>query len=56
MIEEGRDIDYIRENINDALLEIDPSYAQIPVFFDVNPVNAYYVYFEIENELIEEGQ
>ena len=56
MIEEGKDIDYVRENINDALLEIDPSYAQVPVFFDVNPVNAYYVYFEIENELIEEGQ
>ncbi len=56
MIEEGRDLDYIRENINTALVEIDPMYAQVPVFFDVNPVNAYYVYFEIENELIEEGQ
>lgn len=56
MIEEGRDLDYVREHINDALLEIDPSYAQVPVFFDVNPVNAYYVYFEIENELLEEGQ
>ncbi|WP_457600012.1 MBL fold metallo-hydrolase [Hydrogenivirga sp.] len=56
MIEEGRDIDYVREHINDALLEIDPSYAQVPVFFDVNPVNAYYVYFEVENELLEEGQ
>ncbi len=56
MIEEGRDLDYIRENINTALIEIDPMYAQVPVFFDVNPVNAYYVYFEIENELIEEGQ
>ncbi len=55
MIEEGKDIDYVRENINDALIEKDPSYTQIPVFFDVNPVNAYYVYFEIENELIEEG-
>jgi len=56
MIEEGHDIDYVRENVNQALLEIDPSYAQIPVFFDVNPVNAYYVYFEIENELIEEWE
>ncbi len=56
MIEEGRDIDYVREHINDALLEINPEYAQVPVFFDVNPVNAYYVYFEIENELLEEGQ
>ncbi len=56
MIEEGRDIDYVRENINEALIEIDPSYAQVPVFFDVNPVNAYYVYFEIENELLEEGE
>jgi len=56
MIEEGRDLDYIRENINTALIELDPLYAQVPVFFDVNPVNAYYVYFEIENELIEEGQ
>jgi glyoxylase-like metal-dependent hydrolase (beta-lactamase superfamily II) len=56
MIEEGRDLDYIRENINEALIELDPMYAQVPVFFDVNPVNAYYVYFEIENELIEEGQ
>ena len=54
MIEEGKDIDYVRENINDALLKIDPSYAQVPVFFDVNPVNAYYVYFEIENEMLEE--
>ena len=56
MIEEGQDIDYVREHINDALLEIDPSYAQVPVFFDVNPVNAYYVYFEVENELLEEGE
>ncbi len=56
MIEEGKDIDYVRENINDALLKIDPSYAQVPVFFDVNPVNAYYVYFEIENEMLEEGE
>ncbi len=56
MIEEGRDIDYVREHINEALLEIDPSYAQVPVFFDVNPVNAYYVYFEVENELLEEGE
>ncbi len=56
MIEEGHDIDYVRENINDALLKIDPSYAQIPVFFEVNPVNAYYVFFEIENELLEEGE
>ncbi|RLJ71449.1 glyoxylase-like metal-dependent hydrolase (beta-lactamase superfamily II) [Hydrogenivirga caldilitoris] len=56
MVEEGQDIDYVRENINDALLEIDPSYAQVPVFFDVNPVNAYYVYFEVQNELLEEGQ
>ncbi|EDP76446.1 MBL fold metallo-hydrolase [Hydrogenivirga sp. 128-5-R1-1] len=56
MIEEGQDIDYVREHINDALLEIDPSYAQVPVFFDVNPVNAYYVYFEVENEMLEEGQ
>lgn len=56
MIEEGQDVDYVRENVNDALLRIDPSYAQVPVFFDVNPVNAYYVYFEIENELLEEGE
>ena len=56
MIEEGRDIDYVRENINDALIEINPQYAQVPVFFDVNPVNAYYVFFEIENELLEEGE
>ncbi len=56
MIEEGRDIDYVREHVNDALLRIDPAYAQIPVFFDVNPVNAYYVYFEIENELLEEEE
>ncbi len=56
MIEEGKDIDYVRENINEALLKINPEYAQVPVFFDVNPVNAYYVFFEIENEMIEEGQ
>jgi len=56
MVEEGMDVDYVREHINEALLEIDPSYAQVPVFFDVNPVNAYYVYFEIENELLEEGE
>ncbi len=56
MIEEGRDIDYVRENINEALIEINPQYAQVPVFFDVNPVNAYYVFFEIENELLEEGE
>ncbi len=56
MIEDGQDVDYVREHINDALLEIDPSYAQVPVFFKVNPVNAYYVYFEVENELLEEGE
>jgi len=56
MIEEGKDLDYVREHINEALLEMDPSYAQVPVFFDVNPTNAFYVYFEIENELVEGGR
>ena len=54
MIEEGCDVDCVRENINEKLIEINPEYAQVPVFFSVNPVNAYYVYFEIENEMLME--
>ncbi|NPB08098.1 MAG: MBL fold metallo-hydrolase [Aquificae bacterium] len=52
LIEEGCDVECVKERINDELLRIDPSYSQVPVFFSVNPVNAYYVYFEIENELL----
>jgi len=52
LIEEGCDVECVKERINDELLKIDPAYSQIPVFFSVNPVNAYYVYFEIENELL----
>ncbi|RUM32173.1 MAG: MBL fold metallo-hydrolase [Aquifex sp.] len=54
MIEEGCDVECVRERINEEMLKIDPSYAQVPVFFNVNPVNAYYVYFEIENEMLME--
>ncbi len=54
MIEEGCDIDCVREKINEKLIEINTDYAQVPVFFKVNPVNAYYVYFEIENEMLME--
>ncbi|WP_461828667.1 MBL fold metallo-hydrolase [Aquifex sp.] len=54
MIEEGCDVECVRERINDRLIEINPEYAQVPVFFSVNPVNAYYVYFEIENEMLME--
>ncbi|NPA32139.1 MAG: MBL fold metallo-hydrolase [Aquificae bacterium] len=54
LIQEGCDVECVRERINEVMLSVDPSYAQIPVFFSVNPVNAYYVYFEIENELLME--
>lgn len=54
MIEEGCDVECVREKINEKLIELNPEYAQVPVFFSVNPVNAYYVYFEIENEMLME--
>ena len=54
MIEEGCDVDCVRKKINEKLIEMNPEYAQVPVFFSVNPVNAYYVYFEIENEMLME--
>ncbi|WP_461831856.1 MBL fold metallo-hydrolase [Aquifex sp.] len=52
LIEEGCDVDCVRKRVNEELLKIDPAYAQVPVFFRVNPVNAYYVYFEVENEML----
>ncbi len=54
MIKEGCDVDCVRKNINRKLIEMNPDYAKVPVFFSVNPVNAYYVYFEIENEMLME--
>lgn len=54
MIREGCDVECVRKNINKRLIEINPEYAQVPVFFSVNPVNAYYVYFEVENEILME--
>ncbi len=53
LMEEGYDVDYVRKHINKELIKIDPSYSQVPVFFSVNPVNAYYVYFDIEREILE---
>jgi len=52
LYEEGCDVDCVKKRINEELIRIDPSYADVPVFFSVNPVNAYYVYFEIENEIL----
>lgn len=54
MMEEGCDVECVKERINDKLIQINPEYAKVPVFFSVNPVNAYYVYFEIENEMLME--
>ena len=53
LMEEGYDVDYVRENINEELIKVDISYAKVPVFHSVNPVNAYYVYFDIEREILE---
>ncbi|MCX8164352.1 MAG: MBL fold metallo-hydrolase [Aquificaceae bacterium] len=54
LYEEGYSVEEVRKRANDEMLKINPEYAQLSVFFEVNPVNAYYVYFEIERELLEE--
>ena len=56
MMEEGCDVECVKERINDRLIQINPEYAKVPVFFSVNPVNAYYVYYEIENEMLMENK
>ncbi|MFN3813351.1 MAG: MBL fold metallo-hydrolase [Aquificaceae bacterium] len=56
MYEEGFDIEKVKNKANDEMLKIDPEYGQLGAFSDVNPVNAYYLYLEIERELLEESQ
>ncbi|WP_340695846.1 MBL fold metallo-hydrolase [Hydrogenobacter thermophilus] len=53
LYEEGLDVEEVKKRANEELLRINPEYAQIGAFFSVNPVNAYYVYFEIEREFLE---
>lgn len=53
LYEEGLDVEEVKKRANEELLRINPEYAQVGAFFDVNPVNAYYVYFEIERESLE---
>ncbi|MEN3028486.1 MAG: MBL fold metallo-hydrolase [Aquificaceae bacterium] len=54
LYEEGYSVEEVRKRANEEMLKINPEYAQLSVFFEVNPVNAYYVYFEIERELMQE--
>lgn len=56
MYQEGFDIEKVKNKANDEMLKIDPEYGQLGAFFEVNPVNAYYVYLEIERELLEESK
>ncbi|MDW8434265.1 MAG: MBL fold metallo-hydrolase [Aquificaceae bacterium] len=50
---EGYDVEEVKRRANQEMLNINPEYSQLSVFFEVNPVNAYYLYFEIERELLE---
>ncbi|MCS6957483.1 MAG: MBL fold metallo-hydrolase [Aquificaceae bacterium] len=54
LYQQGYSVEEVRNRANEEMLKINPEYAQLSVFFEVNPVNAYYLYFEIERELLEE--
>ncbi|RME13422.1 MAG: MBL fold metallo-hydrolase, partial [Aquificota bacterium] len=54
LYEEGYSVEEVRNRANEDMLRLNPEYSQLSVFFEVNPVNAYYVYFEIEKEILEE--
>jgi glyoxylase-like metal-dependent hydrolase (beta-lactamase superfamily II) len=56
LYEEGLSVEEVRARANEEMLKIDPAYSQLPVFFDVNPVNAYHLYFEIEREVLFESK
>jgi len=56
LYEEGLSLEEVRARANEEMLKIYPAYSQLPVFFDVNPVNAYYLYFEIEREVLFESK
>jgi glyoxylase-like metal-dependent hydrolase (beta-lactamase superfamily II) len=56
LYQEGYTVEEVRNRANEELLKINPTYSQLSVFFEVNPVNAYYLYFEIERELLKEGR
>jgi glyoxylase-like metal-dependent hydrolase (beta-lactamase superfamily II) len=56
LYEDGLSLEEVRAKANEEMLEIDPAYSQLPVFFDVNPVNAYHLYFEIEREVLFESR
>ncbi|ADO45894.1 MAG: MBL fold metallo-hydrolase [Hydrogenobacter thermophilus] len=56
LYEEGLSVEEVRNRANEEMLRINPEYAQVGAFFDVNPVNAYYVYFEVERELLENSR
>ncbi|WP_333784232.1 MBL fold metallo-hydrolase, partial [Thermocrinis sp.] len=56
LYEKGLDVEAVRSMANQEMLNIDPTYSQLPVFFQVNSVNAYHLYFEIEKELFLEGK
>jgi glyoxylase-like metal-dependent hydrolase (beta-lactamase superfamily II) len=56
LYEQGLNIQEVRDKANEEMLRINPEYAQVGAFFDVNPVNAYYIYFEIEREMLETPQ
>ena len=55
LYEEGLSVEEVRARANEEMLKIDPAYSQLSVFFDVNPVNAYHLYFEIEREVFFES-
>lgn len=56
LYEGGYSVEEVRNRANEEMLKLNPAYSQLSVFFEVNPVNAYYVYFEIERELLKEGR
>ncbi|RMH03609.1 MAG: MBL fold metallo-hydrolase [Aquificota bacterium] len=53
---EGLSLEEVQKRINEEMLKLDPSYAQMPLFFERTPANAYRVYLDIEDELLKEGK
>lgn len=53
---EGLSLQEVQNRVNEEMLKLDPSYAQMPLFFERTPANAYRVYLDIEDELLREGK
>jgi glyoxylase-like metal-dependent hydrolase (beta-lactamase superfamily II) len=56
LYKEGLSLEEVHARANEEMPKIDTTYSQLPVFFDVNPVNAYHPHFEIEREVLFESK